>query len=309
MISIYYFAVHYKNMNIVILSRNTSLYSTQALIDAAAKRGHYVRVIDHMLCDLIIEEGKSAIYYNFQRLDDVNAVIPRIGSTATSYGAMVLRQFENMGIFTTLSAEALMQSRNKITSMQMLVKHGIKIPRTGISNNIITKSSMIDQIGNAPYILKLSTGTQGVGVILSETKQNAESVLEAFSRTDEKMMVQQFIEEAKGTDVRVFIIAGKVVGAMKRQAKEGEFRSNIHRGANAMPIKITKEEERIALKAAEIMGLQIAGVDMLQTKEGPMILEVNASPGLEGIEAATQIDIAAKVIEYIENKIGKNAKK
>jgi ribosomal protein S6--L-glutamate ligase len=296
-------------MNIVILSRNPSLYSTQALIDAASKRGHSVRVIDHMMCDLLIEEGKSAVYYNFEKLNDVSAIIPRIGTTATSYGALVIRQFENLGIFTTLNAEALLNSRNKLVSMQMLVNEGIKVPKTGISNNLLTKSALIDKIGKPPYILKLATGTQGLGVILSETKQNAESILEAFMKTEEKVMVQEFIEEVKGADVRVFIIDGKIVGVMKRQAKEGEFRSNIHRGAQSAAIKLTKEEEKVALKAAKIMGLDIAGVDLLQTKNGPMILEVNASPGLEGIEATTQIDIATKMIQFIEKKIGKNVKR
>jgi ribosomal protein S6--L-glutamate ligase len=292
-------------MNIVVLSRNASLYSTQAIVDAGKKRGHYVRVLDHMLCDLIIENGNPQIYYNFQKLENIHAIVPRIGSAATSYGSTVIRQFENMNVFTTLNAEPLLQARNKLTCMQMLTKHGIKVPKTAISNNIYTVSSMIDHIGQSPHIIKLATGTQGIGVILSESKSNAESIIEAFQRTEEKVMVQKFIAESKGCDVRVFIIDGEVIGVMKRQAKPGEFRSNIHRGASSIVIKLTKEEEEIALKATAIMGLKIAGVDMLQSSEGPMVLEVNASPGLEGIESTTQIDIAKKMIEFIEKNVKK----
>ncbi len=290
-------------MNIVVLSRNSSLYSTQAIVEAGKKRGHYVRVLDHMLCDLIIENGDPQIFYNFQKLENIHAVIPRIGSSATSYGSTVIRQFENMNVFTTLNAEPLLQARNKLTCMQMLTKQGIKVPKTAISNNIYTISSMIDHIGQPPHIIKLATGTQGIGVILSESKSNAESIIEAFQRTEEKVMVQKFIAESKGSDIRVFIIDGEVIGVMKRQAKPGEFRSNIHRGASSIVIKLTKEEEEIALASTKIMGLKIAGVDMLQSNDGPMVLEVNASPGLEGIESTTQIDIAKKMIEFLERNV------
>ncbi len=290
-------------MNIVVLSRNSSLYSTQAIVEAGKKRGHYVRVLDHMLCDLVIEYNDPQIYYNFQKLENIHAVVPRVGSSATSYGSTVIRQFEGMNVFTTLNAEPLLQARNKLTCMQMLIKAGINVPKTAISNNMYTVSSMIDKIGNSPHIIKLATGTQGLGVILSESKTNAESIIEAFQRTDEKVMIQKFIAESKGSDVRAFVIDGQVVGVMKRQAKPGEFRSNIHRGASSIVIKLTSQEEEIAIKATEVMGLKIAGVDMLQSAEGPMILEVNASPGLEGIEATTQIDIAKKMIEFIERKV------
>jgi ribosomal protein S6--L-glutamate ligase len=292
-------------MNIVVLSRNASLYSTQSIVDAGKKRGHFVRVLDHMLCDLIIENNNPQIYYNFQKLENIHAVIPRIGSAATSYGSTVIRQFENMGVFSTLNAEPLLQARNKLTCMQMLTKHGINVPKTGISNNIYTLSSMIDHVGPSPHIVKLATGTQGLGVILSESKSNAESIIEAFQKTDEKVMVQKFIAESKGSDIRVFVIDDEIIGVMKRQAKPGEFRSNIHRGASSVVVKLTSAEEEVALKATKIMGLKIAGVDMLQSNEGPMVLEVNASPGLEGIEATTQIDIAKKMIEFIERNIKK----
>ncbi|HMS97586.1 MAG TPA: RimK family alpha-L-glutamate ligase [Saprospiraceae bacterium] len=290
-------------MNIVVLSRNPSLYSTQAIVDAGRKKHHYVRVLDHMFCDLLIEKDKLEIYYNFQKLENVHAVIPRIGTTATSFGSSVIRQFEAMGIFTTLKAEALLKARNKLTCMQLLSGAGLGVARTGITNNLYTLPFIIDKVSTAPYIVKLATGTQGLGVILSESKSNAESIVEAFQKTEEKVLIQQFIEEARGSDIRVFVIDGKIVGAMKRQAKNGEFRSNLHRGAHSENVVLTSEEEEVALKATEVMGLHIAGVDMLRSHAGPLILEVNASPGLEGIEGTTQIDIAGKIIEFIERKV------
>ncbi|MBP6396522.1 MAG: RimK family alpha-L-glutamate ligase [Saprospiraceae bacterium] len=290
-------------MNIVVLSRNPSLYSTQAIVDAGRKKHHYVRVLDHMFCDLLIEKDKLEIYYNFQKLENVHAVIPRIGTTATSFGSSVIRQFEAMGIFTTLKAEALLKARNKLTCMQLLSGAGLGVARTGITNNLYTLPFIIDKVSTAPYIVKLATGTQGLGVILSESKSNAESIVEAFQKTEEKVLIQQFIEEARGSDIRVFVIDGEIVGAMKRQAKNGEFRSNLHRGAQSEKVVLTSEEEEVALKATKIMGLHIAGVDMLRSHTGPLILEVNASPGLEGIEGTTQIDIAGKIIEFIERKV------
>jgi ribosomal protein S6--L-glutamate ligase len=292
-------------MKILILSRKSSLYSTQALEDAGRKRGHDMRIIDHMFCDVMIEKDNHAVYYNHEKLNDVDAIIPRIGTYATSYGSIIIKQFENLNIFTTLTSEALLTARNKIAMMQLLTQHGIDVPRTGISNNLLTVSSVIEGIGEPPYILKLNAGTQGIGVIYSETKRNAESILEAFSKTDEKILIQKFIKEAKGSDIRAFVIDGQVVGAMKRQAKPGEFRSNIHRGADAFKIKLSSAEEEVALRSTEILGLKIAGVDILQAQNGPMVLEVNASPGLEGIEATTQLDIAGKMIEFIEKYTSK----
>jgi ribosomal protein S6--L-glutamate ligase len=256
-----------------------------------------------MFCDLLIEKDKLEIYYNFQKLENVHAVIPRIGTTATSFGSSVIRQFEAMGIFTTLKAEALLKARNKLTCMQLLSGAGLGVARTGITNNLYTLPFIIDKVSTAPYIVKLATGTQGLGVILSESKSNAESIVEAFQKTEEKVLIQQFIEEARGSDIRVFVIDGEIVGAMKRQAKNGEFRSNLHRGAQSEKVVLTSEEEEVALKATKIMGLHIAGVDMLRSHTGPLILEVNASPGLEGIEGTTQIDIAGKIIEFIERKV------
>jgi ribosomal protein S6--L-glutamate ligase len=256
-----------------------------------------------MYCDLVVENNNPCIYYNFQKLENIHAIIPRIGTTATSHGSAVIRQFEHMGVFSTLSSEPLLKARNKLTCMQLLTNQGIGVPKTVVSNNIYTLATMIDQVGPAPFIVKLATGTQGLGVILSESKSNAESIVEAFMKSEEKILVQKFISEAKGSDVRVFIVDDKIVGVMKRQAKPGEFRSNIHRGASSIVIKLTSHEEEIALKAAKVMGLKIAGVDMLQTSEGPLVLEVNASPGLEGIEATTQVDIASKIIEFIERNV------
>lgn len=290
-------------MNIIVLSRNASLYSTQSLVEAARKRNHYVRVLDHMQCDMIIEKGFPCLYYNFQKLEHVHAVIPRIGTSATTYGSGVIRQFEAMGVFSTLKAEPLLRARDKMICLQILAANGIAIPRTAISNNLFTISQMLDKVGESPHIVKLAHGSQGLGVILAENKTNAESILEAFYKIEQRVLVQQFIKEAKGSDVRVFIVDGEIVGVMKRQAKPGEFRSNIHRGATSSVIKLTSHEEEVVIKAAALMDLSVAGVDMLQSNDGPLILEVNASPGLEGIEATTQVDIAMKIIHYIEKNV------
>ena len=290
-------------MNILILSRNPSLYSTQSIVDAARRRHHYVRVVDHMNCDLVIEEGKMAIYYHQQKLENIHAVIPRIGTTATSFGAAVIRQFESQGIFTTMGSEPLLRARDKLSCLQILAANGIRVPKTIVGNNFYSFQSQLELMGDPPYILKLANGTQGLGVMLSESKSNAESILEAFFKSEEQLLLQAFIAEAKGGDIRAFVVDGKIVGAMKRQAKAGEFRSNLHRGASAYSIDLTPEQSDTAIRAAELMGLKIAGVDMLLSNQGPMILEVNASPGLEGIEGATNIDIAGSIIQYVEKSV------
>ena len=292
-----------RSMNIIVLSRNASLYSTDSIVRAARRRHHYVRVLDHMQCDLVIEQGKLELYYNHQRIQHVDAVIPRIGSSATTYGAAVIRQFEAMGIFTALGSEPLLRSRDKLSSLQILSANGIKVPRTAITNNSYANGQMLEVVSQGPYVLKLASGTHGIGVILSPDKSNAESILEAFSKSSERVLIQKFIPEVKGSDVRVFIVDGEIVGVMKRQAAEGEFRSNLHRGGSSFVIKLTREEEQTALKSAELMGLKVAGVDMLQSNDGPMVLEVNASPGLEGIEGTTQVDIAGKIIQYLERNV------
>ncbi len=287
-------------MNIIILSRNAALYSTQSLVEAARRRNHYVRVIDHMMCDLVIESGKSKILFNNQPIHHIDAVIPRIGSTATSYGAAVIRQFESQGVFSTLHAEPLLKARDKLSCLQILGSHGIGVPKTIYVSNQYTMPFLLEEMEPYPIIIKLVSGTQGMGVILAENRSNAESILEAFYATREKVIMQKFIKEAKGADIRAFVVDGEIVGAMKRQAKPGDFRSNLHRGGTSELITLTSLEEETALKSVEILGLKIAGVDMLKTHSGPVVLEVNASPGLEGIEGTTGVDISGKIISFIE---------
>ena len=292
-------------MNIIILSRNPHLYSTQSITLAARRRGHNVRILDHMQCDLIIDGSESKVMYNGQHIKNVDAIIPRIGDSATSYGAAVVRHFECMGIFSTLDSASLLKSRDKISCLQLLNANGIAVPVSVLSNNPYTFGAMIDYAGPLPVIIKLVQGTHGMGVIKSDDKSNAEAILEAFYKTKDRALIQRFIPEAKGADVRVFIVNGNIVGIMKRQAKPGEFRSNLHRGGSSIAITLTEEEANAARHAAKIMGLAVAGVDLLQTNSGPQILEVNASPGLEGIETTTQVDIAAKIITFVEQNYKK----
>ncbi|MBL7919757.1 MAG: 30S ribosomal protein S6--L-glutamate ligase [Bacteroidia bacterium] len=289
-------------MRIAILSRNKNLYSTKRLVEAAEKRGHEVLLLDHMKCVLVIEQGRPHIYFNGKEVKDVNAVIPRIGASATFYGSAVVRQFEMMKIFTAVESQALVRSRDKLRSLQILARAGLGIPKTGFASSPKEKDidNVIESVGGAPCVVKLLEGTQGIGVILAENQKAAKSVLEAFMKLKANMLVQEFIKEAKGADLRVFVVDGQVVGAMKRTAKPGEFRSNLHRGGTAKVITLTPEERATAIKAAKKLGLGIAGVDLLQSKRGPLVMEVNSSPGLEGIEGATGVDIAGKIIEYVE---------
>lgn len=290
-------------MNIKILSRNSHLYSTQRLIEAAKKRGHNVEVMDPLKCDLVIEKKKPSIFYKGKVITDTDAVIPRIGASVTFYGTAVVRQFEMMGVFTTTESQALVRSRDKLRSLQVLSRARLGLPKTVFTNYSKDVGEVIKHVGGAPLIIKLLEGTQGLGVVLAETKNAAESVIEAFNGLQARVIVQEFIKEAGGADIRVFIVDGHVVGAMKRQGKEGEFRSNLHRGGSASVIELTDDEENAAIKAAKAMGLGVAGVDMLQSARGPLILEVNSSPGLEGIEAATSKDIAKSIIRYIERNV------
>lgn len=287
-------------MRIAILSRNKNLYSTKRLIEAAEQRGHEVVVLDHMKCVLVIEAGRPHIYYNGKEVTDINAVIPRIGASATFYGSAVVRQFEMMKIFTAVESQALVRSRDKLRSLQILARAGIGMPKSAFANEPKDIESVIASIGGAPCVVKLLEGTQGIGVILAENDKAAKSVIEAFLKLDANMLVQEFIKESKGADIRVFVVDGQIVGAMKRQAKEGEFRSNLHRGGTASLITLSPEERATAIKSAKKLGLGIAGVDLLQSDRGPLVMEVNSSPGLEGIEGATGIDIAGKIIEYVE---------
>lgn len=287
-------------MKIVILSRNPKLYSTQRIYEVGKKRGHEMLILDHTKCDLVIEKKKPAIVYNHEIITGVDAVIPRIGASVTFYGTAVVRQFEMMKVFTVVDSQALVRSRDKLRTLQILSKANLGLPKTVFTNYSRDVKEIIKRVGGAPLIIKLLEGTQGLGVVLAETNKAAESVIEAFNGLQARVIVQEFVKEAKGADIRAFVVDGVVVGAMKRQAKEGEFRSNLHRGGKAEIIELTEEEENAALKAAKTMGLGVAGVDMLQSARGPLILEVNSSPGLEGIEKATKKDIAKSIIRYIE---------
>jgi ribosomal protein S6--L-glutamate ligase len=287
-------------MKLAILSRGKTIYSTKRLVEAAEKRGHEVLQLDHMKCVLGIEKSKPHVYYGGKEVIGVNAVIPRIGASVTFYGAAVLRQFEMMKIFTAVESQALVRSRDKLRSLQLLARAGMGMPKTTFANKTKDIDQMIESVGGTPCIIKLLEGTQGIGVILAENHKAAKSVIEAFMKLNAAMLVQEFIKEAKGADIRAFVVDGQVVGAMKRQAKEGEFRSNLHQGGSATVIELTDEERSTAIKAAKKLGLGIAGVDMLQSERGPLVMEVNSSPGLEGIENATGLDIAGKIIEYVE---------
>ena len=290
-------------MNVGILSRNSSLYSTTRLFETAKERGHNVEIIDHLKCDIVIEQDNPKIYYKSDRIDYLDAIIPRIGASVTFYGAAVVRQFEMMEVFSAVHSQALVRSRDKLRSLQLLASSGVGLPKTVFTNYSKEVKTLIESVGGAPLIVKLLEGTQGHGVVLGPTKKAAESIIEAFHAMKARVIVQEFIEESKGSDIRAFVVDGKVVGAMKRQGKEGEFRSNLHQGGSGSLIKLSKEERTAALTAASAMDLQIARVDMLQSERGPLILEVNSSPGLEGIEKATNKDIATKILEYIEKAV------
>lgn len=290
-------------MNLKILSRNAHLYSTKRLAEAGLKRGHSVEVVDPLKCDLIIEKKNPTVYYKGRHLDTTDAIIPRIGASITYFGTAVVRQFQMMGAFTTTTSQSLIVSRDKLRSLQILSKAKIGLPKTIFTNYSRDVKEAIRHVGGAPLVIKLLEGTQGLGVVLAETENAAESVIEAFNGLEARVIVQEYIKEARGADIRAFVVDGKIVGAMKRQAKEGEFRSNLHRGGTARIITLSEEEENVAIKAAQAMGLGVAGVDMLQSVRGPLILEVNSSPGLEGIERATGTDIATAIISYIERNI------
>jgi ribosomal protein S6--L-glutamate ligase len=290
-------------MNIAILSRDPKLYSTKRLVEAGEKRGHNVRVLDHLKCNLVIEKKNPKIIYNGEELKDIHAVIPRIGASVTFYGTAVVRQFEMMNVFTAVESQALVRSRDKLRSLQILSRAGLGLPKTVFTNYSRDVEKILKEAGGAPVVIKLLEGTQGLGVVLAENKKAAVSVVEAFNGLKARVIVQEYIKEAKGADIRAFVVDGHVVGAMKRQAKEGEFRSNLHRGGTAEVIELTHEEEIAAIKAANALKLGVAGVDILQSDRGPLIIEVNSSPGLEGIENATGKDIAGQIIKYIEKHV------
>ncbi len=297
-------------MKIAVLSRNPKLFSTLRLMEEIQKAGHEAMVVDHSLCDLIIEQEGPSIIYKGQRLEGVDAIIPRIGASVTFYGTAVVRQFELMGSFSAVTSQAIVRSRDKLRSLQILSKNGLGMPKTAFTNfSKGGEKQLIEQVSGAPVIIKLLEGTQGLGVVLAETKKAAQSVVEAFHGLKARIIVQEFIKEAKGADIRAFVVNGKVVGAMKRQGAEGEFRSNLHRGGVASVIKLSRAEKQAALNAAKALGLDVAGVDMLQSARGPLILEVNSSPGLEGIEGATGVNVAAEIIKFVVESVVKKTSK
>jgi len=298
-------------MKIALLSRNRKLYSSRRLIEAAEQRGHDIQVLDVLRCYMNIAAHKPTIHYKGEELGGFDAVIPRIGASVTFYGTSVLRQFEMMGVYPLNESVAVSRSRDKLRSMQLLSRKGLGMPVTGFANKPDDVKDLIKMVGGAPLVVKLLEGTQGIGVVLAETAKAAESVIEGFMGVKADILVQEYIKEAGGADIRCFVVGGKVVAAMKRQAAAGEFRSNLHRGGSASLIKITPEERSTAVRAARVMGLNVAGVDLLRSNHGPVIMEVNSSPGLQGIEDATGKDVAGLIIEFMEKngKIGRTATK
>ena len=287
-------------MRIAILSRNRKLYSTRRLVEAAEQRGHEVQVLNTLKCYMNIASLRPVVHYRGERLEPFDAVIPRIGASVTFYGAAVLRQFEMMGAYPANESVAITRSRDKLRSMQILARAGIGLPLTGFANSPDDTQDLIKLVGGAPLVVKLLEGTQGKGVVLAETQKAAESLIEAFRALGANFLVQEFIKEAGGSDVRCFVIGEKVVASMQRTANEGEFRSNLHRGGSAVTVKLTPEERATAVRAARQMGLNVAGVDLLRSNHGPVVMEVNSSPGLEGIEKATGKDVAGMIIEFLE---------
>jgi ribosomal protein S6--L-glutamate ligase len=287
-------------MKIALLSQDAALYSTRRLKEAGEARGHEMRVINYLRCYMNIASHKPTVIYNGKTLEGFDAVIPRIAASRTFYGTAVVRQFEIVGVFSVNESQAISRSRDKLRCLQILAREGISLPVTGFAHATQDIEGLIEMVGGAPVIVKLLEGTQGIGVVLAETHQAAKSVIEAFRQLDANILVQEFIKEAKGSDLRCFVIDNKVVAAIKRQGTEGDFRSNLHRGGKAEAVKLTTEERSTALRAAKAMGLRVAGVDLLRSHHGPVVMEVNSSPGLEGIEAATGIDIASKVMEFVE---------
>ncbi|QDZ38605.1 30S ribosomal protein S6--L-glutamate ligase [Euhalothece natronophila Z-M001] len=287
-------------MKIAILSQDASLYSTKRLKEAATEREHEVRVINYLRCYMNITSHKPTVVYQGNPLEEYDAVIPRIGASRTFYGTAVVRQFELMGVFSANESQAISRSRDKLRCLQILAREGIGLPVTGFAHATQDIDGLIETVGGAPLVIKLLEGTQGIGVVLAETHQAAKSVIEAFRGLDANILVQEFIKEAKGADIRCFVIGGKVVASMKRQGAEGEFRSNLHRGGKAEKIKLTPEERSTAVRSVKAMGLRVAGVDLLRSNHGPVVMEINSSPGLEGIETATGVDVAGKIIDFIE---------
>jgi ribosomal protein S6--L-glutamate ligase len=290
-------------LKIGILSRNPRIYSTHRLVKAALARGHEVKVVNPLRCYMNITSAKPMIHYKEYKLDDFNAIIPRIGASITYYGSAILRQFEMMGVFTLNDSTSITRSRDKLRSLQILSRSGIGLPTTSFAHSTKMTEKLIQMVGGAPCVIKLIEGTQGKGVILAETAKAAESVIDGLRQMKAHFLVQEFIRESNGCDIRAFVIGNRVVASMMRQAKEGEFRSNLHRGGTAIPVEISTEEAEVAVNAAHVLGLNVAGVDLLRSSRGPLVLEVNSSPGLQGIETSTGLNIADMIIAYIEENI------
>ncbi|HEX5787728.1 MAG TPA: 30S ribosomal protein S6--L-glutamate ligase [Woeseiaceae bacterium] len=287
-------------MKIAVLSTNASLYSTRRLVDAGEKRGHDMRVINHKRCYMNIASNHPEIHYKGQVLERPDAVIPRIGASVSFYGTAVVRQFEMMGVYSVNESVAITRSRDKLRASQLLARKGIGLPLTGFAHSPDDTQDLLATVGGAPVVIKLLEGTQGVGVVLAETRKAAESVIEAFRGLGANFIVQEFVKEAEGADIRCFVVGEKVVASMMRKGREGDFRSNLHRGGTASLVKITPDERATAVRSARVMGLNVAGVDLLRSRRGPVVMEVNSSPGLEGIETATGRDVAGMIIEFIQ---------
>jgi ribosomal protein S6--L-glutamate ligase len=287
-------------MKIAVLSTNGRLYSTQRLIEAGTERGHEMLIVNHKRCYMNVTSHRPSVHLKGEAIEGVDAIIPRIGASISFYGTAVVRQFEMMGVYSVNESTAISRSRDKLRALQLLSRKGIGMPVSGFANSPDDTEDLLKFVGGAPVVIKLLEGTQGVGVVLGETRQAAESVIEAFRGLNANILVQEFIKEAGGSDIRCFVVGGKVVAAMKRSGKEGDFRSNLHRGGKAELVKITPEERSTAIRSAKILGLNVAGVDLLRSNHGPVVMEVNSSPGLEGIEKATGKDVAGMVIQFIE---------
>lgn len=294
-------------MRICILSRNPTLYSTRRLRDAAIARGHKVMVVDYLRCYVDITARSPKVMYTGAALQKFDAIVPRVASSAeAAYGAAIVRQFEMIGSYSLNASQAIVRSGDKLRSLQLLSRQNVDLPRTSFAHATLSKDDLIDLVGPPPLVIKLLQGSQGAGVVLAPTRKAAEAVISAFQQLNANFLVQEFIAEAEGRDIRAFVVGGKVVAAMERSAPPGDFRSNLHRGGTAKAIKLTKREERVAISAAKAMNLNVAGVDLIRAKRGPLVLEVNSSPGLEGIETATKVDVAEQIIEYIEKKVTEN---
>lgn len=290
-------------MKIAILSRRKSFYSTQRLVEAAKQRGHQAHVINTLRCNMNVNAAHPTIYYNGKTLDDYDAVIPRIGTSETFYGTALVRQFEMMGVFCLNDSVSITRARDKLRALQLISKKNIGLPITGFAHSLDDTQALINMAGGVPLVVKFLEGTQGIGVVLVESIQAARSIIEAFLGLKVNIMIQEYIKEANGCDIRCFVVGDQVVAAMQRQSKSGEFRANLHRGGVATAVEITPEEKKVAIRVAHILGLNVAGVDIVRSNRGPLIMEVNSTPGLQGIESISKVDVAGAIIKFIEENV------